>query len=127
MRHRFNAVLLLVILPVATHALEVRVAPSDYVFLNENNRLKGIYDVMLQNIAIVNDSKEEITIQRMEITGLEQDQPILIDIIHFQRYEKRWSSLKPGFSIGPLMSSLVVFIVCSYRLRSIVAPYGRCG
>lgn len=94
MRRPFFAVCMLLIWPVAAHALEIRVAPSDSVFLNENNRLRGIYDVMLQNIAVVNDADEDVTLQRMDITGVEYGQPILADIIHFEHYEQRWESLE---------------------------------
>ena len=58
MRNLVAALVLILTLPKTLPALEVRVAPSDYVFLNENNRRVGIYDVMLQNIAIINDANE---------------------------------------------------------------------
>ena len=53
----------------AGHALEIRVAPPDRVFLNDSGRRVGIRDIMLQNIAVLNDSEDEVELQRMEITA----------------------------------------------------------
>ena len=112
----FSALLLFLTMPAVAHALEIRVAPSDYVFLNENNRLKGIYDVMLQNIAVINDSKEDIVLERMEIMGLEYGVPSLVDIIHFHHYEKRWASLKKYFDRPGGMSMDDTFFLFSQLL-----------
>lgn len=80
--------------PAITHALTIRVAPADYVYLNENNRLTGIYDVMIHNVAIINDMQENIALDRLEITGMEYGEPSLRDIVQLQHYERRWSSWK---------------------------------
>lgn len=67
-RHLLNLSLLLA-LPTASWGLELRVAPNEKVFLNESARRVGIRDVMLQNVAVVNDSEQEVELLRMEITA----------------------------------------------------------
>ena len=67
MRRGWLFALTLVAISGAAQALEIRIAPPDTVFLNDTARRIGVRDVMLQNIAIVNDGNEEIGLQRMDI------------------------------------------------------------
>ena len=81
----------------AGEALEIRVAPPDRIFLNDSGRRVGIRDVLLQNIAVVNDGEDEVELQRMEITVFRYGQPVLTDAIAFHHYPLRWQGLKEYF------------------------------
>ena len=45
--------LLLVLLPLPVAALEVRVHPGDFVYAYEVDPARGLYTVVLQNVAVV--------------------------------------------------------------------------
>ena len=57
-------VFILAMLPASSLAaeFEVRIAPSDVIYTNQNNRRIGINDIMVQTISVVNTSNESVTI-----------------------------------------------------------------
>lgn len=85
--------------------IEIRLAPSEYLYLNENNRRIGFYDVMLQNIAIINRSKTVLTLVKMEISALEYGERVYLQVIPFRHYEKRWASYKSYFAKPGVMQT----------------------
>ena len=93
------------VIPGVAEALEIRVAPPEVVFLNDTARRIGIRDVMLQNIAVVNDSAAEVELQRMEITAFRYGQPVLTQIIAPHHYMYRWTNLKEYFDSPGTMES----------------------
>ena len=113
---RWVSVLLLSLsmLTPAGQALEIRVAPPDRVFLSDSGRRVGIRDVLLQNIAVVNDGEDEVELQRMEITVFSHGQPVLTDAIAFHQYQLRWQGLKEYFdSPGTLESQDSIYLFSS--------------
>ena len=78
--------------------LEIRVAPSDLIYSNENNRRIGIYDIMVQTIAIVNRSSAPLTLQEILIEAVEEGDVILTDRLLASNYEAVWNAFYPGYS-----------------------------
>ncbi len=105
MIRRLTIAIWLVSLSAALGALEIRVAPSKIVFLNENARRIGVHDVMLQNIAVVNDCEQEVELQTMEITAFRYGQPVLTDRVAFHHYQYRWRGLHEYFEQPGTMES----------------------
>ena len=96
---------------VRAGSLEIRVAPSGRVFLNDSARRIGIRDVMLQNIAVINAGEEEVELQQMRITAFRYGQPILTERIHFDHYQLRWKGLHEYFtSPGTLQSQDSIYL-----------------
>ena len=62
--------LLLVLLPLPAAALEVRVHPADVVYAYEVDPGRGIYTVMLQNVAVVQKEGGPVTVESLEIQAV---------------------------------------------------------
>lgn len=63
--------LLLVLLPLpAAAALEVRVHPADVVYAYEVDPGRGIYTVMIQNVAVVQKEGGPVTVESLEIQAV---------------------------------------------------------
>lgn len=91
--------------PTLLHALEIRVAPPDKVFVNDSARRVGISDVMLHGVAVINDGPDDVELQRMEITAFRYGQPVLTDAIAFEHYQLRWKGLEEYFDTPGTMAS----------------------
>ncbi len=78
--------------------IEVRVAPSDVIYTNENNRRIGIYDIMVQTISVINNSDEPVTLEDVVIEALEEGDVILTDRLLAENYLEVWNAFYPYFS-----------------------------
>lgn len=58
---------LIMAVPASVHALEVRVAPEGFVYLNTSNARQGYFDAMIHNIAIVNPGSEVLALKAARI------------------------------------------------------------
>ncbi len=77
---------------------EVRVAPSDLIYVNENNRRIGIYDIMVQTIAIVNRSASSLKLREILIEALKEGNVILTDRLTVSNYQAVWDAIYPNYS-----------------------------
>ena len=95
-------VLLIVIasLPAATQAggLTVRIAPSDVIYTAENNRRIGIYDLMVQTIAVVNESDETVRFRELVLNAEKMGDVILTDRLVARNYVSVWDAFYPYWS-----------------------------
>jgi murein DD-endopeptidase MepM/ murein hydrolase activator NlpD len=62
--------LLLVLLPFPAAALEIRVHPGDVVYAYEVDPARGLYTVVLQNVAVVQKEGGPVTIDSLEIQAV---------------------------------------------------------
>jgi hypothetical protein len=68
--------LLLVLLPLPVAALEVRGHPGDFVYAYEVDAARGLYTVVLQNVAVVQKEGEPVTLDSIEIQAVSGGQPV---------------------------------------------------
>lgn len=68
--------LLLVLLPLPAAALEVRVHPGDFVYAYEVDAARGLYTVVLQNVAVVQKEGDPVTLESIEIQAVSGGQPV---------------------------------------------------
>ncbi|HKI01226.1 MAG TPA: M23 family metallopeptidase [Thermoanaerobaculia bacterium] len=73
MRRIFALFLLLLPLPAA--ALEVRVHPGDFVYAYEVDPARGLYTVVIQNVAVVQKEGGPVTLESIEIQAVSGGQP----------------------------------------------------
>jgi len=62
--------LLLVLLPLPGAALEIRVHPADVVYAYEVDPARGLYTVVLQNVAVVQKDGGPVTVDSLEIQAV---------------------------------------------------------
>jgi len=67
---------LLFLLPLPAAALEVRVHPGEVVYAYEVDPARGLYDVMLQNIAVVQKDGPPVTVESIEIQAVSNGQAL---------------------------------------------------
>ena len=93
------AVFALVAAPqVVAQDLEVRVAPGDVIYANENNRRLGIYDIMVQTISVTNRSESPVTIGEVLLEVEEEGDVILSDRLLAANYQRVWEAFYPYYS-----------------------------
>jgi murein DD-endopeptidase MepM/ murein hydrolase activator NlpD len=80
--------LLLVLLPLPAAALEVRVHPGEFVYAYEVDAARGLYTVMLQNVAVVQKEEEPFTLDSIEIQALSGGHPVQTLIVPAADLEK---------------------------------------
>lgn len=80
--------LLLVLLPLPAAALEVRVHPKDFVYAYEVDVTRGLYTVVLQNVAVVQKEGDPVTLESIEIQALSGGQPLQTLIVPAADLEK---------------------------------------
>jgi murein DD-endopeptidase MepM/ murein hydrolase activator NlpD len=73
---RWIAVLTLLLVPFRLAALEVRVHPADVVYAYEAEPARGLYTVVLQNIAVVQKDQQAVTLDSLEIQAVFHGQPL---------------------------------------------------
>jgi len=73
---RWIAVLTLLLAPFRLAALEVRVHPADVVYAYEAEPARGLYTVVLQNIAIIQRDPQTVTLDGLEIQAMFQGQAL---------------------------------------------------
>ncbi|HEY2738431.1 MAG TPA: hypothetical protein VGK45_08500, partial [Thermoanaerobaculia bacterium] len=73
---RWIAVLTLLLAPFRLAALEVRVHPADVVYAYEAEPARGLYTVVLQNIAILQKDQQTVTLDGLEIQAVFQGQTL---------------------------------------------------
>ena len=83
---------------LAGQSLEIRVAPSDVIYTNQNNRRTGIYDIMVQTISVINNSDRSVTLEEILIEVVEEGDVILTDRLLAKNYEPVWKAFYPYFS-----------------------------
>ncbi len=81
--------------PLAGQGLEIRVAPSDVIYINVNNRRIGIYDIMVQTISVINNSDRPVTPEEILIEVVEEGDVILTDRLLADNYERVWEAFYP--------------------------------
>lgn len=102
------------VFPAATQAsgLTVRIAPSDVIYTGENNRRIGIHDLMVQTIAVVNESDETVTLRELVLNAEEMGDVILTDRLVARNYAPVWDAFYPYWSTSEAQSAddtLVLF------------------
>ena len=107
-------ILVLMMLPAMLKAddLTVRIAPSDVIYTNENNRRIGIHDVMVQTISVINESNETVSLQEFVINAEEAGDVILTDRLLARNYAPVWEAFFPYWSTPEAQSAddtLVLF------------------
>ena len=88
--------LLMMLLPSSLAALEVRVHPGDVVYAYEVDPARGLYTVMLQNVAIVQKAGGPVTLDSLEIQavhGGQAVQTVVIPAADLEKSAKRLSAL----------------------------------
>lgn len=93
-------VFILAMLPASPQAteLEVRIAPSDVIYTNQNNRRIGIHDIMVQTISVINASNEPVTVEEIIINAEEAGDVILTDRLLARNYAPVWNAFYPYWS-----------------------------
>ena len=94
----FVASPLLGVAPLAAQGLEIRIAPSDVIYVNQNNRRTGIYDIMVQTISVINNSDRPVTLEEILIELVEEGDVILTDRLLAENYEAVWKAFYPYYS-----------------------------
>ena len=94
----FVAASLVRIAPLAGQGLEIRVAPSDVIYINQNNRRIGIHDIMVQTISVINNSDRPVTLEEILIQVVEEGDVILTDRLLAKNYEPVWKAFYPYYS-----------------------------
>jgi hypothetical protein len=72
---------LLTLLAVSSWALEIRVHPSDFVYAYEVDPARGLYTVVLQNVAIVQKEGGPILVDSLEIQATSGGQAVQAVIV----------------------------------------------
>jgi len=88
--------LLMMLLTSSLAALEVRVQPGDFVYAYEVDPARGLYTVMLQNVAIVQKEGGPVTLDSLEIQavhGGQAVQTVVIPAADLEKSAKRLSAL----------------------------------
>ncbi len=73
--------LLFVLLPLPAAALEIRVHPADVVYAYEVDPARGLYTVMLQNVAVVQKDGAAVTLESLEIQAVSGGQAVQTVVI----------------------------------------------
>jgi murein DD-endopeptidase MepM/ murein hydrolase activator NlpD len=87
--------LLLLSLPLA--ALEIRVQPGEVVYAYEVDPARGLYTVMLQNVAVVQKEGGPVTLESLEIqavNGGQAVQTVVIPAVDLEKSAQRLSALE---------------------------------
>lgn len=74
--------------------LEVRFAPSDYVYLAQENRRFALASVQIQNVAIANSGTSSVTLDDVLIELLVQGDVFRTERLDGARLAQRWARLK---------------------------------
>jgi murein DD-endopeptidase MepM/ murein hydrolase activator NlpD len=97
MRRFFALLLVLPSLPAA--ALEIRVHPGEVVYAYEVDRARGLFDVVLQNVAVVQKEGPPVTMESVEIQAVSNGQPVqtlTIPAADLDRSAQRMSAMEAG-------------------------------
>jgi murein DD-endopeptidase MepM/ murein hydrolase activator NlpD len=94
--------LLLVLLPLPAAALEVRVHPGDFVYAYEVDASRGLYTVVLQNVAVVQKEGDPVTLDSIEIQAVSGGQPLQTLIVPAADLDKSVQRLSAMESQGLL-------------------------
>src|SRR4051794_19320556 len=89
--------LMLILLPSSLAALEVRVHPGEVVYAYEVDPARGLYTVMLQNVAIVQKDGGPVTLDSLEIqavNGGQNLQTLVIPPPHLEKNAPRPSAME---------------------------------
>jgi len=73
--------LLLILLPLPVAALEIRVHPADSVYAYEVDPARGLYTVVLQNVAVVQKDGTAVTVDSLEIQAISGGQALQTVVI----------------------------------------------
>ncbi len=84
--------------PLAGQGLEIRVAPSDVIYINQNNRRIGIYDIMVQTISVINNSDGPVILDEILIEVVKKGDVILTDRLLAENYGPVWKAFYPYYS-----------------------------
>jgi murein DD-endopeptidase MepM/ murein hydrolase activator NlpD len=80
--------LLLILLPSSLAALEVRVHPGDVVYAYEVDPARGLYTVVLQNVAVVQKDGGPVILDSLEIQAVDAGQAVQTVVIPTADLEK---------------------------------------
>jgi murein DD-endopeptidase MepM/ murein hydrolase activator NlpD len=89
--------LLLILLPSSLMALEVRVHPGEVVYAYEVDPARGLYTVMLQNVAVVQKDGGAVTLDFLEIqavNGGQAVQTLVVPAADLEKSAKRLSAME---------------------------------
>jgi murein DD-endopeptidase MepM/ murein hydrolase activator NlpD len=85
------------LLPLATQALEIRVQPGEVVYAYEVDPARGLYSVLLQNIAVVQKDGGPVTLDSLEIQAMDGGQAVqtlTVPAADLDKSAKRLSALE---------------------------------
>jgi hypothetical protein len=74
--------------------LDIRFAPSDYVFLAQDNRFIGLSNFQIQNVAIINKSSHPVKIEEIVIEVLCRNELVQTNRFSGDLFEKKWAMLR---------------------------------
>jgi hypothetical protein len=89
--------LLLVLLPLPVAALEVRVHPGEIVYAYEVDPARGLYDIMLHNIAVVQKEGSPVTVDSVEVQAISNGQAVqtlLVPAADLEKSAQRLSAME---------------------------------
>jgi len=89
--------LLLVLLPLPVAALEVRVHPKDFVYAYEVDPTRGLYTVVVQNVAVVQKEGAPLTLESVEIqavSGGQALQTLVVPAADLDKSAQRMSAME---------------------------------
>jgi hypothetical protein len=89
--------LLLVFLPLPASALEVRVHPKDFVYAYEVDPARGLYTVVVQNVAVVQKEGAPVTLESVEIqvvSGGQASQTLVVPAADLDKSAQRMSAME---------------------------------
>ena len=94
-----TALALLSLAPGArAEGLEVRVEPSETLYVNQTARLGAMHDVMVQSIAVINRSGRTVTFKELELIAGTDKEAYVTDRVLPLAYEERWKRLYTFYS-----------------------------
>src|SRR5262245_29678061 len=90
-------VLALPVLPGGAHALELRVSPPDSVYLVDIHRTGVVFDLLVQNIAVVNDGPGSASVDSFRCDALRQGVVVASETWNKELLERAWALQKRYF------------------------------
>lgn len=94
---RWIVVLTLLLTPFRLAALEVRVHPADVVYAYEAEPARGLYTVVVQNIAVIQKDQQPVTLDSLEIQAMFQGQvlqTLIVPAADLDRGAKKMNALE---------------------------------
>jgi murein DD-endopeptidase MepM/ murein hydrolase activator NlpD len=82
----------------AAYALEIRVSPPDSVFVTAIHRTAGVYDLLIQNIVVMNPGPETVELNSFNIELSRQGTPFLEETFSAALLDRMWQIQRTYFT-----------------------------